>query len=413
MRRRIINRHVTVQAMRKRLWAWFRASLALGVFIALTSCGPREIVEEPFEPTASHSNYREGLIAMEMDETVVGSAWIDAADRALENAHPVALPFQELAHFEPLRPEAVAYRFAALRGQRVEIQLEIQAAEEGRMFADLFRVVEDDLEAFPQVASYSDELNRLEFEPRRDGHYVLRLQPELLRGGRFTVSIRPFPALSFPVEGHGVEDIWSVFGDPRDGGARRHEGVDVFAPRGTPVLAVAPGVVRNVGLRDRGGRTVSILDEERGLVYYYAHLDEQLISPGVRVEPGDVLGTVGNTGNAVTTPPHLHFGIYERRWNAVDPWNYLFPAPSVPPKIVGSPNILGTQAQVVRSEVSIATPTPDRPVIVAAGDSVIVQGAHRDRYRVLLPETGESGYLPHTAVRPRVVQEGGGETESS
>lgn len=368
------------------------------IILALASCASPEIVEEPFEPTTSHADYRDGLVAMEIAETAAGTAWIRAADRALTDAFLVTIPVREIAYFDPLRPDAVGFRFAALRGQRIEIILEIENGAETRMFADLFRVEPGELDPFPQVASYSEHLNRLEFEPRRDGEYLLRLQPELLRGGRYTVSIRTVPALSFPVEGHGVEDILSVFGDPRDGGARRHEGVDIFAPRGTPVLAVAPGVVRSVGTRDRGGLVVSITDPERQLVYYYAHLDEQLTTRGTLVRPGDVIGTVGNTGNAVTTPPHLHFGIYERRWNAIDPWNFLFPYRAQPPEVRGNPTAVGSPARVVSDSVSLDGVAGRAPVPIDADEPVLVEGARGTSYRIHVPRLAMSGYVPQESI---------------
>lgn len=367
--------------------------------IAFSSCGPREVVEEPFEPRSSHQDYREGLVAMEMAETAIGSRWIREADRALTQPFPVSIPYQEIAHFDPARPSAVGFHFSALRGQRIEITLELESGEAGRMFADLFRAGSGAPEAFPQVASYSESLNTLAFEPRRDGEYIVRLQPELLRGGRFTVTIQRVPSLSFPVEGHGMDDIWSVFGDSRDGGARQHEGVDIFAPRGTPVLAVTGGVVRGVGVRDLGGRTVSIVDEERGLVYYYAHLEEQLTARGTVVEAGDVIGTVGNSGNAVTTPPHLHFGIYERRWNAVDPWNFLFPHDTVPPEIRADERLVGRPAEIARDMVELAGAGPEtRPVSIGPEYSVVVQGARGNEYRVLVEDLGAEGYVPQSAL---------------
>jgi peptidoglycan LD-endopeptidase LytH len=116
-----------------------------------------------------------------------------------------------------------------------------------------------------------------------------------------------------------------VFGDPRDGGRRRHEGVDIFAKRGTPVLSASSGVVTRVGEGGLGGRVVWVWDPARSLLLYYAHLQEQLVSTGTRVRAGEPIGTVGNTGNARTTPPHLHFGIYRRGAGAIDPEAFIAP----------------------------------------------------------------------------------------
>src|SRR3989442_735170 len=77
----------------------------------------------------------------------------------------------------------------------------------------------------------------LSHEARESGVYVLRIQPELLRGGHMKVTSQPTPSLHFPVAGAGAHNIQSLYGVARDGGRRRHEGVDIFASRGTPVLA--------------------------------------------------------------------------------------------------------------------------------------------------------------------------------
>ncbi|TVR89410.1 MAG: M23 family metallopeptidase [Spirochaetaceae bacterium] len=368
--------------------------LLLAVVLVLGSCRTREIVEEAYEPSASHEEYRRSLMAMELDDTALGRAWLSQADAALEAPHTISIPFQEIAHFEPSRPEAVGFRFEALRGQRIEILLEIEDGEQGKMFADVFRAEEGGANALPQVASYSDELNRLEFEPRRDSEYILRLQPELLRGGRYSVRIQSVPVMSFPVQDHGIRHIWSFFGDSRGGGTRVHEGVDVFAPRGTPVLSSVYGTVRNVGTRDLGGLVVSITDEERGLVLYYAHLEEQLTQRGARVAPGDIIGTVGNTGNAITTPPHLHFGIYEPGWRAIDPWNFLYEFDTEPPAIAGATNKIGGAARVAVEGVSLMKTTPEAQAFSLSYDTpVVILGASAASYRVVLQD-GRTGYIP-------------------
>lgn len=104
-----------------------------------------------------------------------------------------------------------------------------------------------------------------------------------------------------------IADTW---GAPR-GTGRRHEGQDIFAPKGTPILSATNGYVYRIGENSLGGQTVSVISAG-GRVYYYAHLDAY--APGIEV--GDpvttrtVLGYVGTTGNAQGTPPHLHFGVY-------------------------------------------------------------------------------------------------------
>jgi murein DD-endopeptidase MepM/ murein hydrolase activator NlpD len=117
--------------------------------------------------------------------------------------------------------------------------------------------------------------------------------------------------LRVPVQGVARDKLHSSWGEPRSG-HRTHQGIDIFARRGTPVVAAAEGVVVRIGTTDRlGGNTVWVAGKPSTL-YYYAHLDHfaRGLRVGDHVEAGDVVGYVGNTGNARTTPSHLHFGVY-------------------------------------------------------------------------------------------------------
>jgi len=335
----------------------------------LTGCRQEEVAE-PFEPTASHAAYREGLEKMDLADTELGRRWISASERAFTEALDRELPFEEHLFFHPAEPDAMGYRFTAQRGRRIRIGIAVEEGEELRFFADLFRLGDEEGVPEEQVASYSHTENALIFEPRRDNRYMLRIQPELLRGGMFTVRITEEPVLAFPVEGRKMADIHSFFGDPRDGGRRRHEGVDIFAARGTRILAVTEGTVRRVGTRDLGGNIVLLWDEQRSLHYYYAHLDSQLVERGQRVRVGTPLGTVGNTGNAVTTPPHLHFGVYEPRFRAVDPWNFLKPGSGQPEK-ARKPEL--REDRYVRASTDLSEDIPAGTVlrVLAAGSELL------------------------------------------
>jgi murein DD-endopeptidase MepM/ murein hydrolase activator NlpD len=126
----------------------------------------------------------------------------------------------------------------------------------------------------------------------------------------YTLASDPVPAhLPSPVAAAGRRRLADSWGAPRSGG-RRHQGIDIFAPKGTPVVSTTRGVVTRVGSNGLGGHVVGVLGP--GLEWhYYAHLDRfGVFREGDIVQPGDVLGYVGNTGNARGTPPHLHYGIY-------------------------------------------------------------------------------------------------------
>lgn len=120
----------------------------------------------------------------------------------------------------------------------------------------------------------------------------------------------PDSTLVMPISTISKKDIADTWQSPR-GSSRKHEGQDILAPRGTPVLSVTNGYVMNVGENTLGGLTVSVVGDG-GRVYYYAHLDSYApaLSEGDYVTEQTLLGYVGTTGNALGTPPHLHFGVY-------------------------------------------------------------------------------------------------------
>ncbi|MBP2279929.1 murein DD-endopeptidase MepM/ murein hydrolase activator NlpD [Psychrobacter sp. PL19] len=125
-------------------------------------------------------------------------------------------------------------------------------------------------------------------------------------------------SLPSPLPEQHLTDTW---GGARSEG-RSHEGIDIFAPRGTPIKATTAGIVSKVGDDRLGGRVVVIVGPG-GAGHYYAHLEDFAdISPKDWVDAGDIIGYVGNSGNAKGTPPHVHYGIYING-RAVNPYPLL------------------------------------------------------------------------------------------
>ena len=128
----------------------------------------------------------------------------------------------------------------------------------------------------------------------------------------YTLWTEPPPEhLPSPIARVSPRAIANSWGTPRSG-RRGHQGVDIFAPKDTPVLSTTRGIVASVGTNTLGGLVVWVIGP--GLEWhYYAHLDRYgAFRVGDVVNPGDVLGYVGRTGNARGTPFHLHYGIYRR-----------------------------------------------------------------------------------------------------
>jgi hypothetical protein len=114
------------------------------------------------------------------------------------------------------------------------------------------------------------------------------------------------------------------FGADREGGIRRHEGTDLFGKEGTPIVSTCGGKIEQLGWNRLGGERVGVRGDD-GNYYYYAHL--QNISPslvkGKRIEAGEPVGSMGHTGDALTTPDHLHFGIELPNGQWINPYPFL------------------------------------------------------------------------------------------
>jgi murein DD-endopeptidase MepM/ murein hydrolase activator NlpD len=128
--------------------------------------------------------------------------------------------------------------------------------------------------------------------------------------------------LALPVAGISADELQDTYTQSRAGGARVHNAIDIMAPRGTPVIAAAPGTVEKLYFsRGGGGISAYVRSQDRQWIYYYAHLDAY--APGLRegqeVRQGDPIGTVGTSGNANPAGPHLHFAIH--RMGPDDDWH--------------------------------------------------------------------------------------------
>ena len=133
-------------------------------------------------------------------------------------------------------------------------------------------------------------------------------------------------ALVRPIQGAKLTD---TFGAARSGG-RKHEGIDIFAPEGTPIHAVAGGTIVQGFTNGLGGNVVRIQGDD-GRFYYYAHLtggSTDHLKVGQHVSAGQVIGGVGHTGDAAGTPNHLHFQVRQGgQW--LNPYNFLTPLPDI------------------------------------------------------------------------------------
>ncbi len=373
------------------------AALLAGVLV-LAGCERVGEIGASFARLTPHERYAASLSEAGLGETALGRAWLDAGEAALAEASPVELPFREIRYLDPAQPAAVGYRFEARRGQHLFIDVATAPGDTARVFVDLFEAPPDSTAA-PRHVESADSTAALAYRVRRDRAYLVRIQPELLRGGRLRVTLRTDASLAFPVSGRNEEAIRSFFGDRRDGGRRKHHGVDIFAPKGTPALAAADAEVTRVRNGGLGGKTVWLRDAD-GYALYYAHLDSQLVRRGMRVAAGDTVGLVGNTGNARTTPSHLHFGIYQN--GPVDPYPFIYRPRARPADIRVDTSRLGRYARVAAARVRLrAAPGAGAAVVGEAPrhTALYVAGGSAGWYRVILPD-GAAGYVAAAQVEP-------------
>ncbi len=350
-----------------------------------------------FAGKTAHERYADKISNAGLKETSLGQNWFTAAGKGLTQPLAIKLPYKEVGYFDAAEPAAAGYRFTARRGDKVLILLTKKPAAGFALFLDLWQPVANEQ---PKLMAAADTAAAgLNYEVTKDGEYLLRLQPELLAGGEYTLEIRTGPSLDFPVAAAGRPRISSFWGADRDGGARSHEGIDIFSAFRTPLLASAEGTVTSVTNNNLGGKVVFMRPKGKDFVLYYAHLDSQMVSEGQRVLPGDTIGLMGNTGNARTTPPHLHFGIYAAG-GAIDPLPFVDIKRPEPAAVQVAANDLKTYRRSERNAVVHTSPDKQSARLVSppVGTLLQLQSATGDWYKVRLPD-GREGFVAGNAVK--------------
>ncbi len=245
--------------------------------------------------------------------------WDSISNLAFTQNVEIPTPYRQSGFFLKGRAEVLAFELPLKQGEKIDIEVKSDSTDI-QLFVDFFEKRKNGWH--PIIKSVKGQTN-FQFEVSRTDTFLLRIQPEFHKNGNYKLKILKNPIYAFPVAGRGNEDVWSVWGAPRDGGKRKHKGIDVFARRGEPLIAIADGLVTDVSDQGLGGKQVWIRDTRNNNKLYYAHLHKQLVKEGQTVERGDTIGLVGNTGNARTTAPHLHFGIYRAIGGAIDPLPFV------------------------------------------------------------------------------------------
>lgn len=262
---------------------------------------------------SAHETY-----ADKIEKKPEGKQWISVGETVLHTSRPIQLPYRVAGYFPADKPRALALAFSAKRGEQINFTLQTTNTPVPVIFADVYRENGNDI---THIMAAGDDSSHFNFDVEETGTYILRLQPQLESNVQYDLSIITSSSLGFPVAGNKAR-VGSVWGDARDNGERKHEGIDIFAAKLTPAIAAADGFISSVKDGGLGGKTINLKVKGRDLSLYYAHLDQQLAEQGQYVKKGDTIGLVGNTGNAKTTSPHLHFGIYTYG-GAIDPLPFV------------------------------------------------------------------------------------------
>lgn len=279
--------------------------------------------------------------------------WMEQSLLALKDSTMVTLPYQEQSPALQ-RYSAYGLNVNGIKGEQLEISIESQEP-----------ILVDVWYKGPiwQLLNYDHQYDReLQIPFDHTGTFLIRVQTLLGNQAPFKIKMIKSPQNMMPVVGAKDEDVWSRFGDPRDAGKRVHEGVDIFKRRGTPVVAAASGRVIDVKDEGLGGKQVWIQDHRLPINHYYAHLDQQLVEEEVYVNKGDTIGTVGNTGNAQSTRPHLHYGMYQHGAGAIDPFPFVGSQPYVSRFRTYMDTLPETWAGPKRIPIRIS-PSPKAPII--------------------------------------------------
>lgn len=261
-----------------------------------------------------HDSYYSALLRENLKATA--ERWKVEAEESLAAPLRISLPYSERRLLEADYLQPITFAFDLKVDELIQVTIFPSINTRAEVFVDVFYVKDAAAEPM-RIDSMAAKDQQLKISAEHTGQYLVRIQPSHAAQGVMDIAITSPLRYGFPVDTERENAVQSFFGVDRDGGARRHEGIDIFAPRGTPVIAAEAGRVSRVGDTPRGGKNVWVRGDNRS--FYYAHLDSIAVSAGDRVMRGEVLGTVGNTGNAVTTSPHLHFGIYKFAQGAVDP----------------------------------------------------------------------------------------------
>ncbi len=355
----------------------------------LSSCKEVQKITDIIVPPSERELYARNF----EEDNVEYVNWQSAFEHAKLDSVSVSLPYSERGNFKG--DDAIAHQYMVFisEGRELSVQLKTELAHLN-VFVDVFTAPLNHNEKALVNTRLSNN-SPLFFVVPQTAVYNILVQPPIGFTTNFLLEFSSRPIYNFPVSDVTDRAIQSFWGAERDGGQRSHQGVDIFAPRGTPVLAATDGRVSSTGNRGLGGKQVWLREGFSGKSQYYCHLDSIAVSPWQQVKRGDTLGFVGNTGNARATTPHLHFGLYAAA-GAIDPLPFIQRSEeeevslSLPPDLG---KIASTNANIRKGPGT----TWEIMETLNKGDTIRILGNTKEWYRILtLP--GYKGFVHQSLI---------------
>lgn len=347
------------------------------------SCNP--LSTGVFSKKTVREKYEDKLIKDSGKNNPAVNAWLDAAEHSLNHPLGISASYSETGKFAANNHTATSLQVSVKRGQKLLVQLNKTSPQPYSVYMDLWHAPDSAAGAKLEYILAADTAsNSMEYIATKDEKLIIRYQPQISSDGTYSITVIPTASFTFPIAASVKSKIGSFWGAGRDGGARKHEGIDIFAPAKSPAVAVADGYITSVSENNLGGKVIFLQPDKSNYNVYYAHLDEQLVASGQRVKAGDIIGLTGNTGNAKTTASHLHFGIYTFG-GAVDPLAFVENPKGLATmpgdKVLSRAMITARQTKVYR-DISMELPI----VTLAKGTSLQAEAFSGKHYRVILPD---------------------------
>lgn len=319
-------------------------------------------------------------------------AWLAAGEYALDYPLGIQNNYSEAGMFSITNSGAHSVFTEVKKGMKISVSLVRRDPANTKVYMDLWRRGDSTTREPRQFIGAADTAsNIMEYIAYSDEKLLIRFQKEIGSSGTYRFFLQTGPAFIFPVRSDVKSNIGSLWGEPRDGGARRHEGIDVFGPKRAPIVAVADGVISEVSDNPIGGKVIFLRPRGTKIRVYYAHLDEQLVTEDKQVSAGEVIGLMGNTGNAINTVPHLHFGIYNNAGGAIDPLHFVKPVKITPKKEYPVPaknEMVTLKNAMVYNNIFLNT----YYVILPKNTTVATEAITENHYKVILAD-GRKGFI--------------------